>query len=190
VTLSDKRVQETLAKNFVCGWKNIKGEKFAGLSHDHPKDAKPAEVNNGSGFRNVQIFVTTPDGHVVHCLPGYWKPEVLLRELELAQTLAALWKDGSLSLKQKAERFTDAHLSHVKEHPDQVARQSALPHFDQSVEKVRKNPDTTRASGEVKMADQIVHEKMAERPFMASTEFDTAAFTNVGQGFYDAGSDG
>lgn len=189
MTLADKDVAQALREKFVCGWKNIKDEEHAGRSNDHAPSSKAADVNNGSGFHNVQIFVLTPDGRVLHCLPGYWKPDVLLQELDFALTLIGLWQDEKLSLKEKAEKFTDAHLEHVRRHGDTVVRQSELPEFDRRSERV-KGTDSSRADGEVKKADQIVHERMAERPFVEFSKFDTAVFTDIGQKFYDAHTDG
>jgi hypothetical protein len=190
VTLSHAKVAEILRTRFLCGWKDISNERHAGRSNDHEPGARAADVNNGSGFHNVQIFVMTPDVRVVHCLPGHWKPETLLKELEFSLTLVDLWKDASLQIRDKAERFTEAHLAHMQEHSEKEIQQSALPAFDERIERGKENTDTRRPSGQVKMADQIVHERMAERPFMAYREFDTAVFADVGERFYDAHTDG
>lgn len=189
MSLSNKKVLDLLQTKFVCGWKNIKGLEGVGQSHEHAPACRAANVNNGSGFHNVQMFVLTPDGRVVHCLPGFWKPDALVKELEFALSLVKIWQDASLSMRQKAQKFSDAHLAHLQQHPDTVVRQSELPSFDQWHER-RRQTDTTRSNGQCKKADQIVHERMAERPFVAFKDFDTAVYADVGQKFYDADCDG
>lgn len=189
MTLSDKKVLQFLRDTFVCGWQNIKGSEQAGQSNEHAKGSKPANVNNGSGFHNVQMFVLTSDGRVVHCLPGFWKPDLLLKELEFALTLVKVWEDASLSPRKKSEKFIDAHLTHLQEHSIKQAKESELPSFDQWHETQKGRTDSVRSTGEVKKADQIVHERMADRPFVAFKDFDTAAYVDVGEKFYDAYTD-
>jgi hypothetical protein len=191
VTLSQPKVLALLKEKFHCGWRNIKGDPGVGESHDHAPSNRAANVNNGAGFHNVQVFVLTPDGRVVHCLPGFWKPEILCKELEFGIELVKIWRDGSLPLREKVRRFTDAHLAHLQKHASKDVKESELPHFDQWHETSKgSKTDTTRANGQVKKADQIVHERMAERPFVPFKEFDTAVYSDVGQKFYDAHCDG
>jgi hypothetical protein len=177
-----------LRQNFVCGWQNIEGHRGAGRSNGHDPSNPASDVNNGAGFHNVQMLVLTPDGRVVHCLPGYWKAAPLIKELQFSLELVQLW-NSSRPLKDKVRQFQETHLEHMLKHSAKDIEESRLPNFDEHRERTR-GTDTTRSTGDVKKTDQIVHERMAERPFMPYEEFDLAAFTDVGQKFYDSHTDG
>ena len=50
-------------------------------------------TTNGAGGHNVQIFVLSPDGVVLHALPGFWHPEDLVRELTGWICIRVTWAD-------------------------------------------------------------------------------------------------
>ncbi|MEE3229628.1 MAG: hypothetical protein VX272_01215, partial [Planctomycetota bacterium] len=73
MTLSNDKVINQINTAFVSGWQNIKGRKnYAGVSNTHMPSYAAKNINTCSGGRNIQMYFMTPDGRVVHCLPGYW----------------------------------------------------------------------------------------------------------------------
>jgi hypothetical protein len=196
VTLSNDQVIQELNRNFVCGWTNIKGKtSYAGVSNTHLPSYPACEVTNCAGHHNVQMFFMTSDGRLLHCLPGYWNPRHFVKELELAVTLGKLYYRKDLSAAQRNSEYLDLHLRHELEHTQEVREASQHQGFDrQSLEK-RKDSDFQRTEGFVlglKTPDQVLHERLAERPFVPLDSFDVEAFIDMGikQYKYDYGVPG
>ncbi len=167
-------------------------------------------TTNGAGPHNVQLFVLSEDGTVLHCLPGYWNPEDLASELELAQRLNDVWLNKSITTDQKAAIFKKMQLEHLASHSKETSERSHLQGFDaqyvaQLPELIEK-PELLReyqchAQGKSKGAkegegmhvpceafkttDQIMHERLSKTPFVAYQDFDIASFTNYGIDYYD-----
>jgi hypothetical protein len=148
----------------------------------------------------VQIFVLTSDGVVLHCLPGFWTPDDLLTELQFAQSLNRVWKDLQLSRQTKDKRFKEANLRHAQIHPLAMRSRSRLQGFDEKRERAKAASDFKVETGQaptvtlagrrlklsdMKTVDQVVHERMAQRPFVPYEEFDVAAYVDYGQLRYD-----
>ncbi len=203
MTLSNEAVLSQLGAGFVCGQKNILGESYAGVSGAHELDDPAYWTTNGAGPHNMQIFFLSSDGTVLHCLPGFWAPEDLLHEAELARQLDGVWKDASLTRAEKDARFRAAHLAHLREHSAALRSRSRLQGFDAKHEEKLAHsdfrfaegdfrPSATAANGkrkkkgpELKTTDQVMHERMATRPFVAYESFDVAAFSEYGKIRYD-----
>lgn len=83
VTFSDPKVIETLNRSFVCVWKNIRpSETFR--KEWFEGEAGQRIVKNlalGAGATNICAHVATPDGKILHSIPGFGGPEMFLREL-------------------------------------------------------------------------------------------------------------
>jgi len=187
-----------LKTDFVCGYRDITGEPWAGKSDSHPLDGQAYIANNGAGAHNIQLFFLTPDGVVLHCLPGYWNSEDLAGEALLAQQLNQVWQNPSLSPEQKDKIFHDWQLRHVQEHSVAMKERSKLEGFDMKHEAHKKGAvsdviDAPLLITDPKMppkeafktTDVIVHERMALRPFVKYADFDVAAFSDYGQQRYD-----
>ncbi len=82
-----------LKKHFVVGWKNNWREDYVGVSHGYTCEQPAVGTTNGAGPRNMQTFVLSGDGTVLHCLPGFWHPADLAHELEVSLALHRLWQD-------------------------------------------------------------------------------------------------
>jgi hypothetical protein len=202
-----------LQSDFELTWKNIKNTDFVGYSRGYHKKRCAVGTTNGAGPHNVQIFVLTPDEVVLHALPGFWHPEDLARELRLAQSLFKLWKSKSYTVAQKRRMFRRIQLNAVRTHPVETFARSAWQGFDVRTERVRdqrESRDTFFAEtapavprnlqrllrecttlpvqpGQkiIKPINLIVHERMANRPFVRFADFDTKRFVDYGKMHYD-----
>ncbi len=161
------------------------------------------QTTNGAGPHNIQLFVLAPDGTVLHCLPGYWNPNDLVYELHFAEQINSVWQDRSLSRTQKDDAFRKMQLAHISEHGPGLARRSRMQGFDQEYEAKNRlnqsdtirNPRAITAAyeegamhapqGAFKTTDEIMHERMAKRPFVQYDRFDVAAYCDYGRPFYD-----
>jgi hypothetical protein len=174
-------------------------------------NSSAALTTNGAGPHNVQIFVLSEDGTVLHCMPGYWNPEDLASELALAQKLNSVWLDHSISKEQKATIFKKMQLEHLALHTEEEKSRSHLQGFDANyiaqhaaqlpdlIDKPELLKDYKVASaaagkaaegmhvpeGAFKTTDMIMHERMSKTAFVAYNNFDVAAFTNYGTTYYD-----
>lgn len=205
MSLSSPDVLARLESRFVCGYRDITGEPYAGRSGIHPVGGNAIRTTNGAGPHNVQLFMLAPDGTVLHCLPGYWAPQDLLREMDLADNLLQVWRDDSLSLEQKQIRFVQLQMEHIGQHPLGEGRRSRMQGFDKKFE-ARRRLDTSdtilvrdEAAGATgpgpvsptafKTTDVLVHERMAKRPFLPYNAFDVAVFSDYGRPKYDKRED-
>ncbi len=191
MSLSDKKVLDFLSKYFVCGWRNIKGkEHYAGKSHDHACNNPAVDTTNGAGSHNIQMLIVSPEQKVLHCLPGYWKPQALLHELKFSAKLLGILRKPRKHDNERNDEFLLAHLNHASSHTRDMRESSHLQGFDESKERKKGNSDFMReACDSVKTVDQVVHERMAERPFLSVHDFDIGTFVDIGKKFYDAHRD-
>lgn len=198
MSLSADPTFSLLAHDFVCGWRDITGEPWSGRSGRYDPDDGAVWTTNGAGPHNIQMFVLAPDGTVLHCLPGYWESHDLADELRFAQQLGRVWQDRSLSREQKDAKFRTLQLAHVGQHSRETVGRSELQGFDKKFEARRAavsdcilRPESQqprfrpRQDDAFKTTDQIVHERMATRPFVPYEQFDVAAFTDYGRPKYD-----
>ena len=223
MSLSKEPVFSELRNHFVCGYRDISSEPYSGNSGAHAVNGQAVDTTNGAGPHNIQLFVLDADGTVLHCLPGYWNPEDLARELKLAQRIQTVWQDKSMSIQQKKTQFARLQTDHFREHSKETIARSQMQGFDKHAELARgRGADTVRLAssdpdcisgtcsgsmppenekgdrvssklpGEelvVKSTDEIMHERMAKRPFMAYTAFDTGKFSEYGTHYYDKHED-
>ena len=183
MTLADDAVQRQLNHTFVPGWVNIKGKKgYSGNSNSHMPTWAAKTVNSCSGHHNVQMFFMTKEGKVHHCLPGYWEPKDFLEQVQFAVKLAKVYYTKRLTNAERNEKFLDMHLQKAYGHHYALSNGSQLQGFDVNHVK-KKTTDFERKKGfigGIKRADQVVHERMAERPFVSFEKFDTKQFINLG----------
>lgn len=207
MSLSDKNVLRVLRQSFVCGYRDITGEPWAGESGDHLPTGAAVTTTNGAGSRNMQIFLLAPDGVVLTCLPGFWCPEDLLFELKFAVKLYnEVWRRQDVTPEQKAKAFTKAHLAHRGSHSRSMMERSQLQSFDAWHEMGRSGSDFVYKSGDwrpsftlrypmgqgprhLKTVDQVIHERLAAQPFRPYEEFDVEEFCDYGQLRYDKHED-
>ena len=194
MSLSQDPIVERLKDHFVCGWRNIHGvEDFAGKSHSHPVESTAVHTTNGAGGRNVQMIIISPDGYVLHVLPGYWNPDALRHELDFSLELVEI-AAKDLPHDEKSDAFLLAHLNHAAKHAELMVKDSTLQGFDKHREEQRPDgSDFRRRGGEgeaVRTVDQVMHERMARRPFLRIEEFDLAKVVDYGTRFYDKHGDG
>jgi hypothetical protein len=203
VTLSNDILLNVLKKQFVCGFRNIKGEPYAGKSGKHDPDSPAVLTTNGAGPHNVQIFMLSSDGTVLHCLPGYWCPEDLVREMQFAGNLNRIWQNRTLSLERKQKLFQLANLQDIHLHPLAMRLRSHLQSFDAKEERQKSDSDFKYRLGDyhppavligkrkiarqsdLKSVDQVVHERMAQRPFVGYDSFDVEKYSDYGKMRYD-----
>lgn len=181
-----------LQNDFVCGWRNIDGaEEYAGKSNAHDPSFPAVKTTNGAGAHNIQMLIISPEGKVVHCLPGYWSPSALEHELEFALELTKLLaKPGPAN--ERNDAFMLKHLEHAYEHDFRITKNSKLQGFDEFRERAKEGSDFARheCNTSLKTVDQVIHERMAALPFLDLEDFDIAGFVAIGQKHYDAHSDG
>lgn len=207
MTLPNETVLDLLKKDFVVGWKNIKNEYYAGQSHGYSRSQSSVGTTNGAGPHNVQIFVLSPELVVLHALPGFWHPDDLARELRFAKVLFRLWRDDTRTQAEKERMFSRLQLAEARNQPPATRARSAWQPFDVHYElsRLRSGARDTVILGydgkprrgansriAMKPINQLVHERMAKRPFRAFDDFDVAAFIDYGRPYYDnnAGVDG
>ncbi|MFA6207787.1 MAG: hypothetical protein WCT03_19410 [Candidatus Obscuribacterales bacterium] len=205
MSLSNESVLSYLKNNYVCGTFDITGQPYAGVSGRHEINGNAVRTTNGAGPHNIQMFVLAADGTVLHCLPGYWDSQDLLEELSFAQQLNQVWLSSG-SPEQKRQTFSRMQLAHIAKHPPAMVARSQMQGFDQQFEaRTRLNTSDTilntalaaqtlqmggRApAGAFKTTDVIMHERMAQRPFMPYTQFDVMAYSDYGKTKYDKHED-
>jgi hypothetical protein len=202
VSLSQEPAYSELKNHFVCGYRNIMGERYAGNSGTHTMRGNAVDTTNGAGPHNIQMFVMNPDGTVLHCLPGYWSAADLASELDFGRKLNYLYQNNSLSAQQKAEQFRDLQLAHVRLHSSEMRARSQLQGFDAKHEAHKRHSDFVKDSqaladgnwgpqsyAALKTTDEVVHERMAQRPFVSYSHFDVAKFADYGTSTYDKHED-
>ncbi len=206
MSLSQEPAFSYLKDNFVVGYKDISGESYAGVSGVHMPTGNAVPTTNGAGPHNLQTFVLSPDGTVMTCLPGYWAPQDLVSELKLGQDLYKVWNNRYLSRAQKDQQFRAMQQEHLRSHPPQEARRSRMQGFDEKYEAKNRLMtsdcilDPRLASqvlekgmkppmGAFKSTDQIMHDRMSQRPFVPYQQFDVVAYTDYGRPFYNKNED-
>ncbi len=185
VTLSDDRVIKDLKKNFVVVRKNIAGKtSYAGTSNTHLPTYAAMCVNNSSGHHNVQMFIMTQDGRVLHCLPGFWHPDHLIAEMGLAKNLGKLYYKKGISTAKRNELFLNMHLEQALKNDKRMRNSSKLQGFDANKMKKKEGSDFKRTEGfikgKLKTADQVMHERMAALPFIKFERFNVKKYIDMG----------
>ena len=199
-SLSKEPINSRLRNRFICGYRNIAKEKYSGHSGVHPLTGPAVHTTNGAGPRNLQLFVLAPDGTVLHCLPGYWNPNDIATELDLAEKLMPVWQDKAITREQKEKIFAKHHQEHIHKHPTAMVNRSTLQGFDRlyiyknqnTLSDAIKNPSLLFNADEqhlpeaaFKSTDAIMHERISKRPFLAYKSFDVANYVNYGTQYYD-----
>jgi len=191
VSLSQEPAVSTLKSYFVCGTHDISNESYAGASGRHDNFGNAIKTTNGAGPHNLQLFILAADGTVLTCLPGFWCPEDLVREMQFAASLNQVWINTSLSRSQKNQAFKTMHLAHIQEHPKAMSKRSHMQGFDAQYERQnRPNSDFLgRDAQEPKTVDVVMHQRMAAHPFENYERFDVAAYCDYGKPMYDKEED-
>ncbi|MBX9692715.1 MAG: hypothetical protein K2Z81_10050 [Cyanobacteria bacterium] len=205
VSLSQEPLFSVLQKELVCGYRDISKEKWAGFSGRHEIGGNAVNTTNGAGPHNMQIFLLSGDGTVLHCLPGFWNPVDLVGEVEFAARLHDVWTNPNMDYNQKRQVFSQMQLAHISEHSSAMVARSKMQNFDKQYElKRRFNTDTIvqptqyatvtydqnhAQQGLFKSTDQIMHERMAVRPFIPYAQFDVVAYSDYGRPKYDKNED-
>jgi len=187
-----------LKSDYVCGVWDITGTPLAGKSSEHSVYNPAVVTTNGAGPRNVQIGVFTSDGHVLMVLPGTWNPQDLMWELGVCKELNTVWEDPALTRAQKETKFHDIQLAAITKIPADMARRSRLQGFDMKwsvdhhvtdVFKPGMPQDDPKNKAAFKNAAELMHERMASRPFQTVAQFDLMSFCNYGRPKYDKKDD-
>ena len=195
MSLSQEPVLSLLKEHFVVGWKNIRGEDFVGASHGYECTDTAVGTTNGAGPRNTQMYMLSPDGVVLHCLPGFWHPEDLAHELRLGRELYRLWKDKRTKQDKRA-MFERLQRVSMRSQSAGMRARSGWQGFDSQNERQRLvmlEPGQQRDTfyyqdgkpERLKPLSVVVHERMIERPFLRIDKFDTEAFIDYGRPYYD-----
>jgi len=124
---------------------------------------------------------------IVHCLPGFWDVKPFIAEVQFAMKLNKIYK-SKMSIADRNEKFLDAHLTHALHHDAKTIGASKHQSFDKNYLERTGNKDFQRAKGfqskGLKRSDQVMHERMAERPFLAFEKFNVAKFVEMGRRVY------
>ena len=162
----------------------------------HSVEGPAVDTSNGAGPHNNQLFVLATDGTVLTCLPGYWNSEDLAEELEFAEKLNAVWKDRSIFRREKEMKFSEMHLAHISDHSKAMKRRSRMQGFDKKFEEKNRSTSSdtilSKNNGDktlFKTTDVIMHERMAQRPFVNYANFDVAEYSDYGRDKYDKKGD-
>ena len=201
MTLPNEDVMNLLSSRFHLVWRNIEKASHVGLSHGYKPDQTAVGTTNGAGGRNVQLVVLAADETVLHVMPGFWHAEDLLGELRLALDVHRLHRDEALTDERKQAMFAALHRSFLRRMSPETIGRSGWQGFDVWVEaeRAKKQPgrDTVvcdetgqTVAGkdgvpQLKPVSQVVHERMAARPFRKLADFDMESFVDYGQAFYD-----
>ncbi len=201
MSLPTEQVFLQLKEDWIVGWHNIEHESHIGQSFGYTDKQTSIGTTNGAGPHNIQIFMLSPDLVVLHALPGFWHPEDLARELRFGQKMLALWHDDKLSRAEKKRQFCSMQMAELKSHPRVTFERSGWQDFDLRVEHAKYQRGMKRdtflcnADGSVKTnglgkpvmkpTNQLVHERMARRPFVKYSKFDVNRFADYGTPFYD-----
>ncbi len=201
MSLPTKQVFSQLEDDWIVGWHNIEHESHIGMSHGYTDKQTSIGTTNGAGPHNIQIFMLSPDLVVLQALPGFWHPEDLARELRFGKKMLTLWQDDKLSRAEKKRQFCSMQLAELKSQPMVTYERSGWQDFDMRAEHGRYQAGMKRdtflcnADGSVKTnglgkpvmkpVNQLVHERMAKRPFKQYSKFDIIAFADYGTAYYD-----
>ncbi len=177
-----------LTANFVTAFKNIDGkERYAGRSNKHQPSMAAQKVWNCTAAKNIQMFILTEDGKILHCLPGFWDVKPFLEEVQFAMKLNKIYK-SKMSIADRNEKFLDAHLTHALQHDAETVGASKHQGFDAKHLQKTGNKDFQRKSGfkgsGLKRSDQVMHERMAQRPFVSFEQFNVAEYVEMGRRVY------
>ena len=201
MSLSNDSVLNVLRNQFVCGYRNISGEPYAGKSGKHETDGQAIVTTNGAGPHNVQLFVLSEEGVVEHALLGFWDARDLLWEIRFAQGMNRLWHTSAKSEGDKRKEFQRANLLAIRQLPLDMVARSHLQGFDAKKELKEAASDFRYKPGDyhppvhmkkhdnLKSTVQVIHERMAQRPFVTYEEFDVADFAEYGKQRYDKKED-
>jgi hypothetical protein len=201
VSLSNDSILNVLKNQFVCGYRNISGESYAGKSGKHETDGQAIVTTNGAGPHNVQLFFLSEEGVVEHALLGFWDPRDLLWEIRFAQYMNRLWHSSAKSVGDKQKEFQRANLLAIRQLPPDMVARSHLQKFDAKKEVKQAASDFRFKSGDyhppghtgkndsLKSTVQVIHERMALRPFVRYEDFDVADFSDYGKQRYDKKED-
>lgn len=144
---------------------------------------------------------------MLECLPGYWNPQDLVEEMAFASQLNQVYMNPKMSKGQKDQLFRTMQLAHTQEHSPGMVKRSKMQGFDQKYEAQHRlyQSDTiahpNMISAEMlqpggmlpqrafKTTDQIMHERMAVRPFVPINRFDVASYVEYGRPKYDKHED-
>lgn len=197
LTLCNDLVLAELRDQFVLGYGDLERAPHVGLSGGYRRDQSVLGATNGAGGRNVQLFCLAADGTVVHALPGFWHAIDLLPELQLARQLHDLWLGADHTLAQKVAMAQTLHRGYVKKLGAGTMLRSRWRAEDLSAEQARGPARDTIARDEkgqpVKGAGgfvlvptvQVVHERLAAKPFVKFGDFDVEAFVDYGVPLHD-----
>lgn len=186
--------------------KDISNEPYCGVSGRHEVNGKAINTTNGAGPHNIQMFVLAADGTVLTCLQGFWNSKDLVQELSLASQLNRVWLDPRLSRVHKDQMFRQMHMAHFQQHEPATIARSHLQGFDAKYEAKHRlsssdcivNPQMA-AQANIKGAkipwqafrttDELMHRRMADRPFTSYGTFDVAAYVDYGRPKYEKHED-
>lgn len=206
MSLSQEPAFSVLKEGFVCGVKDISNEPYCGVSGRHEVNGKAINTTNGAGPHNIQMFVLASDGTVLTCMQGFWNSADLVQELSLAQQLNHVWIDPRLTRAQKNQMFSQMHMAHVQQHSPKTVARSHLQGFDAKYEAKHRltssdciiNPQLAQQANvkgakipwqAFRTTDDLMHRRMAARPFVPYTQFDVAAYVEYGRPKYDKHED-
>jgi hypothetical protein len=101
-TFSDPKVIEMMSRRFACAWKNIRPkERFEDGLYSPRETAGLQKLPRGAGSDNVCLHVATPDGAILHSVPGFVSSDELVEELEFALRVREAGASGAVELRRE-----------------------------------------------------------------------------------------
>ncbi len=115
VTFSDPKVSAKAEQAFVGVWKNIQPSvKFYKESFEgEAGEGIVKRLRPGTGATNICAHLATPDGRIVHAVPGFAGPEMFLRELDFALEVARSFRTEAVG--EDLKRMYERRLAAVPE---------------------------------------------------------------------------
>lgn len=199
-TFGNAHVLAELREHFVVGRADLERAPHVGLSLGYEADQTAMGTTNGAGGRNVQILVLAADGTLVHALPGYWHALDLLPELDLARQLHSLYGSTAHTREQKEAMARVLQKGFARNAHSGLQNRTRWRDVDAAIERERgraeprdtcqvdaKGKPVVDAKGilQLKPLLQVVHERLAARPFVALASFDMEAFVDYGTPLHD-----
>ena len=195
MTLPNNDVIDFIGTRFILAHRNIEKDEHVGMSHGYRSNQSAVGTTNGAGPRNVQFLILAADKTVLHALPGFWHPEDLIPELQLAFEISRLYLDKRKTYSQKAKMFEMLHKAHMRRHGAASIRRGQWQSFDfwyetDHVQRAERDTFRMLANGDLqlKSVPEVIHDRMLTRRFQKLDDFDLESFVDYGRPYYDNNS--
>src|SRR5438093_12541061 len=108
VTFQNADVIRRVNHEFCSTWKNV----HPGYRVEHLEGARFEEVKqipDGQASENVVTLLCTPEGELLHVVPGHWKPKEYLKEIDFALSVAQAVARAGANPDARRKAVSDQH---------------------------------------------------------------------------------